>query len=103
MMMLVLPVSSRQHSAAEIAFHLGRIVIRCPSRATGMPTGRPPTNPLVLRLLATCRAQGLIQKIARGLSGTVPENSTRRDSRGEAESAHHPMRCLRSSTCLQRL
>jgi hypothetical protein len=33
----------------------------------------------------------------------VPENSIRRDSRGEAESAHHPMRCLRSSTCLQRL
>jgi hypothetical protein len=33
----------------------------------------------------------------------VPENSIRRDSRGEAESAHHPMRCLRSSTCLRRL
>jgi Sigma-70 factor, region 1.2 len=33
----------------------------------------------------------------------VPENSIWRDSRGEAESAHHPMRCLRSSTCLQRL
>jgi superfamily I DNA/RNA helicase len=32
----------------------------------------------------------------------VPENSIRRDSRGEAESAHHPMRCLRSSTCLRR-
>jgi hypothetical protein len=25
----------------------------------------------------------------------VPENSIRRDSRGEAESAHDPMRCLR--------
>jgi hypothetical protein len=33
----------------------------------------------------------------------VPENSIRRDWRGEAESAHHPMRCLRSSTSLQRL
>jgi hypothetical protein len=33
----------------------------------------------------------------------VPENSIRRDSRGGAESAHHTMRCLRSSTCLQRL
>jgi hypothetical protein len=31
----------------------------------------------------------------------VPENSIPADSRGEAESAHHPMRCLRSSTCLQ--
>jgi ClpX C4-type zinc finger len=30
----------------------------------------------------------------------VPENSIRWDSRGEAESAHHPMRCLRSSTYL---
>ena len=38
-----------------------------------------------------------------GLTAVVPENSIRRDSRGEAESAHHPMRCLRSSTCLQRL
>jgi predicted TIM-barrel fold metal-dependent hydrolase len=36
-------------------------------------------------------------------SGVVPENSIPRDSRGEGESAHHPMRCLRSSTCLQRL
>jgi hypothetical protein len=33
----------------------------------------------------------------------VPENSIRGDSRGKAESAHHPMRCLRSSTCLQHL
>src|SRR2546430_2861660 len=32
----------------------------------------------------------------------VPENSIRWDSRGEAESAHHPMRCLRSSTYLHR-
>ena len=31
----------------------------------------------------------------------VPENSIRLDSRGEAESAHHPMRCLRSSTYLE--
>src|ERR1700741_386289 len=38
----------------------------------------------------------------------VPESAVndlsfpiRRDSRGEAESAHHPMRCLRSSTFLQ--
>jgi methylase of polypeptide subunit release factors len=35
-------------------------------------------------------------------TAVVPENSIRRDSRSEAESAHHPMRCLRSSTCLQR-
>src|SRR6266481_3137440 len=32
----------------------------------------------------------------------VPENSIRPDSRGEAESAHHAMRCLPPSTCLQR-
>jgi Domain of unknown function (DUF4062) len=38
-----------------------------------------------------------------GIPIVVPENSIRRDSPGEAESAHHPMRCLRSSTCLQRL
>ena len=31
----------------------------------------------------------------------VPENSIRRDSRREAESAHYPMRCSRSFTCLQ--
>jgi hypothetical protein len=37
------------------------------------------------------------------LRPVVPENSTRRDSRGEAESAHHPLRCLRLSTSLQRL
>jgi hypothetical protein len=33
----------------------------------------------------------------------VPENSIRWDSRGETESAHHPMRWLRLSTCLRRL
>jgi hypothetical protein len=31
----------------------------------------------------------------------VPENSIRPDSRGEAESGHHPIRCLPSSTCLE--
>jgi hypothetical protein len=31
----------------------------------------------------------------------VPKIQSGGDSRGEAESAHHPMRCLRSSTCLQ--
>jgi hypothetical protein len=36
-------------------------------------------------------------------SAVVPENSIRSDSRGEAESAHHPMRCLRSSTYLGRM
>jgi hypothetical protein len=34
-------------------------------------------------------------------SPVVPEDSIRRDWRGEAESAHHPMLCLRSSTCSQ--
>src|SRR5258707_175940 len=33
----------------------------------------------------------------------VPENSIRYDSRCEGESDHHPMRCLRSSTCLEHL
>jgi hypothetical protein len=37
------------------------------------------------------------------LLGVVPENSIRWDSRGETESAHHPMRWLRLSTCLRRL
>jgi hypothetical protein len=52
---------------------------------------------------AACRASALkISKLKRK-SPVVPENSIRRDSRGEAESAPHPRRCLRSSTCLQRL
>jgi len=34
---------------------------------------------------------------------SFPKIPIRPDSRDEAESAHHPMRCLRSSTCLQRL
>ena len=33
----------------------------------------------------------------------VPENLIRPDSRDEAESAHHPMRCLRSSIYFGRL
>jgi len=33
----------------------------------------------------------------------VPENSIREDSHNGAESAHHPPRCLPSSTCLERL
>jgi uncharacterized protein with beta-barrel porin domain len=49
------------------------------------------------------RAVALALDRSAPLSPVVPENSIRRDSRGEAESAHHPMRCLRSSTCLQRL
>ena len=35
--------------------------------------------------------------------GVVPENSIRLGWRDEVESAHHPMRCLRSSTCLERM
>jgi len=30
----------------------------------------------------------------------LSENSIRLDSRGELESAHHPVQCLRSSACL---
>jgi hypothetical protein len=33
----------------------------------------------------------------------VPENPIRADSRDEAESGHHPVRCLRSSSCSGRL
>jgi len=33
----------------------------------------------------------------------VPENPIRADSRDEAESAHHPARCLHSFSCLGRL
>jgi hypothetical protein len=40
-----------------------------------------------------------LERLARAV---VPENSIRADSRGEAESAHHAMRCLPPSTCLQR-
>src|SRR6266851_5858572 len=41
-------------------------------------------------------ANGLVYVIL----GVLSENSIRPDSRGELESAHHPMRCLRSSACL---
>src|SRR6266516_3727235 len=34
------------------------------------------------------------------LVGVLSENAIRPDSRGELESAHHPVRCLRSSACL---
>jgi hypothetical protein len=37
------------------------------------------------------------------LPAVVPENLIRPDSRDEAESAHHPMRCLRSSIYFGRL
>jgi hypothetical protein len=46
------------------------------------------------------KVRGRVQFTTEGTS-VVPENSIRRDWRGEAESAHHPMRCSRSSTCLQ--
>ena len=36
-------------------------------------------------------------------SGVVPENLSSADSRDEAESAHHPARCLPPSICLGRL
>jgi hypothetical protein len=36
----------------------------------------------------------------RGYVTVVPENSIRVDSRDEAESAHHPTRCLHSFSCL---
>jgi hypothetical protein len=50
---------------------------------------------------AGCRVNSVCRPPKDGV--VVPENSIRRDSRGETESAHHPMRCLRSSSCLQRL
>src|SRR5213593_3063177 len=43
------------------------------------------------------------QRDDRALLPVVPENSIRQDSRGEGESDHHPMRCLRSYTCLEHL
>jgi hypothetical protein len=48
-------------------------------------------------------ANAAIDEAHHRVSAVVPENSIRRDSRGETESAHHPMRCLRSSTYSQRL
>src|SRR5216684_210863 len=41
-------------------------------------------------------ANGLVYVIL----GVLSENSIRPDSRGELESAHHPVQCLRSSACL---
>jgi hypothetical protein len=47
----------------------------------------------------------LVKRIRRDLDSNpvVPENLIRPDSRDEAESAHHPMRCLRSSIYFGRL
>jgi hypothetical protein len=62
--------------------------------------------PSVLRAITIIRPETLVRWHRAGFAITGvgnPENSIRRDSRGEAESAHHPMRWLRSSTCLQRL
>ena len=44
-------------------------------------------------------ASGILLALDGDLS--FPKIQSGGDSRGEAESAHHPMRCLRSSTCLQ--
>src|SRR5450759_2137460 len=41
--------------------------------------------------------------VARMGPRVVPENSIRRDSRDEAESAHHPPRCLQLSNYLERI
>jgi Integrase core domain len=60
-----------------------------------------PVRPRVNERLPTLRIERDALDVA--AAPVVPENSIRRDSRGEAESAHHPMRCLRSSACLQRL
>ena len=49
--------------------------------------------------MSSCTLRPMLQVYSSTL--VVPENSIRRDSRGEAESAHHRMRCLRSSNCLQ--
>jgi hypothetical protein len=58
-------------------------------------------NPSGFRAPGRSRCPLLWQKCL-GPCPVIPENSIRWDSRGEAESAHHPMRCLRSSTYLQR-
>ena len=45
-------------------------------------------------------------RLARGQTFSipvVPENAIRANSREEAESGHHPTRCLQSSICLARL
>ena len=66
-------------------------------------TDLPQNGTVVNRNWATGHMSALSRFLAAFNKGVVPENSIRWDSRGEAESAHHPMRCLRSSICLRRL
>src|SRR4030088_1633085 len=49
------------------------------------------------------RRRGLYDERAVAMTPVVPENSIRPGWMDEAESGHHPMRCLRSSTCLERM
>jgi hypothetical protein len=65
---------------------------------------RPVRSPVEPRMqsLEIAREVGIVilpcQAIHASGGVVVPENSIRPDSRGKAESAHDPMRCLRSST-----
>jgi hypothetical protein len=82
----------------QTVIHWHRAGFRAYWRWKSRPHGGRPKTPADIRQLIRDMS------VANPLWGAVvPENSIRRDSRGEAESAHHPMRCLRSSTCLQRL
>jgi molecular chaperone DnaK (HSP70) len=72
-------------------------------RGTNVIVGRDARK--YLDTIQDSAAQGFVRspKMKLRRDGPVPENSMRPDSRGEAESAHHPMRCLRSSTYLERM
>ena len=62
--------------------------------------------PIVFANAADPVGQGFVASLPRpagnitGFMPVVPENSIRVDSRDEAESAHHPTRCLHSFSCL---
>src|SRR5262249_21324881 len=68
-----------------------------------LPTAASSVISLCITLLAAGCGQHSQKLVGRAeATGVVPENSIREDSPGEAESAHHLVRCLRSSNCSER-
>jgi hypothetical protein len=62
--------------------------------------GSPPLSPALLGRLNNIDRSLLVWLYRWFPSVVLSENSIRLDLRGELESAHHPVRCLRSSACL---